>query len=92
MVQIAFTDKDGKVVGPLDIRENDGDTMEAGQKNMILVELLQELNGLAKIQFKHVSNIILKFSLLPNQETKARCRVRAKSRKSSQISWRRIFV
>ena len=39
----------------MDIRENDGDTMEAGQQNMILIELLQELNGIAKIQFKHVS-------------------------------------
>ena len=66
--------------------------MEAGQKNMILVELLQELNGLAKIQFKHVSNIILKFSLLPNQETKVRCRVSVKSRESGQISRQRIFV
>ena len=26
----------------MDIRENDGDTMEAGQQNMILIELLQE--------------------------------------------------
>ena len=39
----------------MDIRENDGDTMEAGQQNTILIELLQELNGLAKVQFKHVS-------------------------------------
>ena len=58
-VQIAFTDDDGQVVGPLDIRENNGDTMEAGQKNVILIELLQKLNGIAKVQIKHVSPRLL---------------------------------
>ena len=41
--------------------------MERGQKNMILVELLQELHGLAKIQFRHVSifsSEIKKFTFL----------------------------
>lgn len=55
-VEIWFTDLDGQVVGPLMITEVNGDTMERGHQNNITVELVEKLNGLAKIQLRQVSS------------------------------------
>jgi len=51
-VEIWFTDNDGQVVGPLMVTEVNGDTMERGHQNNITVELVEEMNGLSKIQLR----------------------------------------
>lgn len=65
-VEIWFTDNDGQVVGPLMITEVNGDTMERGHQNNITVELVEELNGLSKIQLKQVSWSFVSKSLTVN--------------------------